>query len=115
MSPKSQLDVIPPSSLLSGINDERSSQIQILQQQKQQQQEHLREQQRLEQERIDEQKMLHQQQKWLLQNEARLKEQNNNDNKINMEESNQNDSNTLTCNAINENKGDVDVKATVSL
>ena len=115
MSPKSPLGVIPPSSLLSGINDERSSQIQILQQQKQQQQEHLREQQRLDQERIDEQKMLHQQQKWLLQNEARLKEQNNNGEETSVEEPHQTNSNVNDCNAINENKGDVDVRATVSL
>merc|ERR1712223_2062757 len=79
-SMKSPLEVIPPSSLLSGINDERSSQLQILQKQKQQQQEHLREQQRLEQERIDERKMIEQQQKWLLQNEQKLNQGNETNN-----------------------------------
>ena len=95
-SPKSQLEVIPPSSLLSGINDERPSQLQILQKQKLQQQEHQREQQRLEQERIDEQKMLHQQQKWLLQNQATL----NQTVEIN-QEATKNDLSTPSLNAIN--------------
>jgi Trk K+ transport system NAD-binding subunit len=109
-STKSQLDVIPPSSLLSGINDERSNQLQILQKQKFQQQEHLREQQRLEQEKIDEQKMLHQQQKWLLQNETRFEQ---------LEQTNSQEKQTNihinTCNAANDAKGDIDVKATVTL
>ena len=103
-SMKSPLDVIPPSSLLSGINDERSSQLQILQKQKQQQQEHLREQQRIEQERIDEQKMIEQQQKWLLQNEQMLKQ-----GKETHNETIQSD------NAINNNKNELDIKTTANL
>ena len=103
-SMKSPLEVIPPSSLLSGINDERSSQLQILQKQKQQQQDHLREQQRLEQEKIDEQKMIHQQQKWLLQNEQMLKQGNETNNET-----------VQSCNAINEVKTGIDVKTSVSL
>ena len=113
VSPKSPLDVIPPSSLLSGINDERSNQLEILQKQKHQQQEHLREQQRLEQEKIDEQKMLHQQQTWLLQKESRLKQ--SVDETMNCEETQQTTLNTHNCNEVNDTKGDVDVKATVSL
>ena len=111
-SPKSQLSVIPPSSLLSGINDERSNQLQILQKQKQQQQEHLREQQRLEQERIDEQKMLHQQQKWLLQNQISI-ESNQTENNAEEAETNKN---IHTDNATNYGvEKDITVKAIVSL
>ena len=103
-SMKSPLEVIPPSSLLSGINDERSSQLQILQKQKQQQQEHLREQQRVEQERIDEQKMIEQQQKWLLQNEQMLKQGKESNNET-----------IQSCNAINDVKNELDIKTTGNL
>ena len=107
---KSQLDVIPPSSLLSGINDERNDQLQILQQQRFQQQERLREQQRLEQEKIDEQKMLHQQQKWLFQNEVKADPSD----RKSCEEIEVN-TQVNNYNVMDSAKTDVDVKATVTL
>merc|ERR1712043_30376 len=57
-----------------------------------------------EQEKIDEQKVIHQQQKWLLQNEQMLKQGNETNNET-----------FQSCNAINEVKTGIDVKTSVSL